>query len=197
LRWPRDTLYPQKLALTSSTCGGRSVDIVRLRTKTTESLPANLLYVGFLTGVRFHAMTKVFLLHIFLKPNFGLPNLCNGHGMLLFGFKANEREFVSHVYLISILQITLTYSRWYGVVHRHRDTLLYDSAGVFYPSERKWKKHIIWITDLGFSFWMQLLVSKPGARSWPITHLCWGYSFIRNSDRRNDRSSTFRSATTP
>jgi hypothetical protein len=36
LRWPRDTLYPQKLALTSSTSGGRSVGIVRLRTKATE-----------------------------------------------------------------------------------------------------------------------------------------------------------------
>jgi hypothetical protein len=36
LRWPRDTLYPQKLALTSPTYGGRSVGIVRLRTKTTE-----------------------------------------------------------------------------------------------------------------------------------------------------------------
>jgi hypothetical protein len=35
LRWPRDTLYPQKLALTSPTSGGRSrsVGIVRLRTK--------------------------------------------------------------------------------------------------------------------------------------------------------------------
>jgi hypothetical protein len=36
LRWPRDTLYPLKLALTSPTNGGRSVGIVRLRTKTTE-----------------------------------------------------------------------------------------------------------------------------------------------------------------
>jgi hypothetical protein len=36
LRWPRDTLYPQKLALTSPTSGGRSVCIVCLRTKTTE-----------------------------------------------------------------------------------------------------------------------------------------------------------------
>jgi hypothetical protein len=32
LRSPRDTLYPQWLALTSSTSGGRSVGIVRLRT---------------------------------------------------------------------------------------------------------------------------------------------------------------------
>jgi hypothetical protein len=36
LRWPRNTLYPQKLALTSPTNGGRSVGIVRLRTKATE-----------------------------------------------------------------------------------------------------------------------------------------------------------------
>jgi hypothetical protein len=35
LHWPRDTLNPQKkkLALTSPTSGGRSVGIVRLRTK--------------------------------------------------------------------------------------------------------------------------------------------------------------------
>jgi hypothetical protein len=33
LRWPRDTLYPQKLELTSPTNGGRSEGIVRLRTK--------------------------------------------------------------------------------------------------------------------------------------------------------------------
>jgi hypothetical protein len=36
LRWPRNTLCPQKLALTSPTSGGRSVGIVRLRTKVTE-----------------------------------------------------------------------------------------------------------------------------------------------------------------
>jgi hypothetical protein len=36
LRWPSDTLYPQKLALTSPTRGGRSVDIVHSRTKATE-----------------------------------------------------------------------------------------------------------------------------------------------------------------
>jgi hypothetical protein len=35
-RWPRDTLYPQKLALTSPTSRGRSVGIVRLRTQATE-----------------------------------------------------------------------------------------------------------------------------------------------------------------
>jgi hypothetical protein len=48
LRWPRDTLYPQKLTLALLTSGGGSVGIVRLRTtshgvffyksKTTESV---------------------------------------------------------------------------------------------------------------------------------------------------------------
>jgi hypothetical protein len=36
LRWPCDTLYPQKLALTSPTSGGRTVGIGRSRTKATE-----------------------------------------------------------------------------------------------------------------------------------------------------------------
>jgi hypothetical protein len=36
LCWPRNTLYPQKLALTSSTSGSRSVGRVRLWTKATE-----------------------------------------------------------------------------------------------------------------------------------------------------------------
>jgi hypothetical protein len=35
-RWPRGTLYPQKLALTSLTSGGRSVGIVHSRTHATE-----------------------------------------------------------------------------------------------------------------------------------------------------------------
>jgi hypothetical protein len=35
-RWPRDTHYPQKLALTSPTCGGRSVGVVRSRTQATK-----------------------------------------------------------------------------------------------------------------------------------------------------------------
>jgi hypothetical protein len=34
--WPRDTLYPQKLALTSPESGSRSVSIVLLRTQATE-----------------------------------------------------------------------------------------------------------------------------------------------------------------
>jgi hypothetical protein len=34
--WPRGTLYPQKLALTSPTSGSRSVGIVRSRTQATE-----------------------------------------------------------------------------------------------------------------------------------------------------------------
>jgi hypothetical protein len=36
LHFPRHTLYPQKLAVTSQTSGGRLVGIVRSRTKATE-----------------------------------------------------------------------------------------------------------------------------------------------------------------
>jgi hypothetical protein len=36
LRWPRDTLYPQKLAVTLPTSGDHSIGVVRLRTKATE-----------------------------------------------------------------------------------------------------------------------------------------------------------------
>jgi hypothetical protein len=46
LRWPRDTLYPQKLALTSRTSGGRSVGIVHLQTKATEFVLFFLIYAG-------------------------------------------------------------------------------------------------------------------------------------------------------
>jgi hypothetical protein len=42
LRWPRDTLYQQMLALTSPTYGGRLVGIVRLRAKATEFLSVNI-----------------------------------------------------------------------------------------------------------------------------------------------------------
>jgi hypothetical protein len=35
-RWPRGTLYPQKVALTSPSSGGRSVGIVRSQPQATE-----------------------------------------------------------------------------------------------------------------------------------------------------------------
>jgi hypothetical protein len=35
-RWPRGTLYKQRLTLTSPTSGGRSVGIIRSRTQATE-----------------------------------------------------------------------------------------------------------------------------------------------------------------
>jgi hypothetical protein len=44
MRWPRDTLYMQKLALTSMTRAGRSAGIVRSRTKDTVFLMNDLTY---------------------------------------------------------------------------------------------------------------------------------------------------------
>jgi hypothetical protein len=46
-RWPRGTLYPHKLAITSPKSGGRSVVIVRSRTQTMEF---SLLLVGLERG---------------------------------------------------------------------------------------------------------------------------------------------------
>jgi hypothetical protein len=43
LRWPRNILYPRKLALTSPTSGSRSIGIVRWRTKATEFVFARFL----------------------------------------------------------------------------------------------------------------------------------------------------------
>jgi hypothetical protein len=53
LRWPRDTLYPQKLELTSPISGGRLVGIVRLRTKATEFVFVLVFFLVIFT-VMFH-----------------------------------------------------------------------------------------------------------------------------------------------
>jgi hypothetical protein len=49
-RWPRGTLYPQKLALTSPISGSRSVGIVRSLTQATEFFSE----VPFICGVAKH-----------------------------------------------------------------------------------------------------------------------------------------------
>jgi hypothetical protein len=62
LRWPRDTLYPQKLALTSPTSGGSSVGIVRLRAKATEFVLCFLesYTASFAVGIKVKKIGKVF-----------------------------------------------------------------------------------------------------------------------------------------
>jgi hypothetical protein len=57
LRWPRDTLYPQKLSLTSPTSDGRSVDIVLLRTKAT-------VFVLLVTGPYIETVQCITYVHI-------------------------------------------------------------------------------------------------------------------------------------
>jgi hypothetical protein len=52
LRWPHDTLYPQKLALTSPKSGSRSVSIVHLRTKAMEFSFFSLVSWTFLEGTK-------------------------------------------------------------------------------------------------------------------------------------------------
>jgi hypothetical protein len=47
LCWPRDTLYALKLALTSPTSGGRSVDIIHWRTKAPEFFFCSCFYTWY------------------------------------------------------------------------------------------------------------------------------------------------------
>jgi hypothetical protein len=58
LRWPRDTLYPLKLALMSPTRGGRSLGIVRWRTKAPEVMHFNIV-VYIICGVCINVMPSL------------------------------------------------------------------------------------------------------------------------------------------
>jgi hypothetical protein len=58
-RWPRDTVYSQKLALTSPTSCGRSVSIVRSRTKATELLLVIIYLNAWLKNLITYSVTLV------------------------------------------------------------------------------------------------------------------------------------------
>jgi hypothetical protein len=62
-RWPRGTLYPQKLAMTSPTSGGRSVGIVRSRTQTMEFVLVfdETLFHTHTCGLNFGKLTEEFM----------------------------------------------------------------------------------------------------------------------------------------
>jgi hypothetical protein len=66
LRWPRDTLYQLKLALTSPTGSGRSVGIVRLRTKDTVFVCLDWIQVILAT---IHSVTFVFSFLAYKRKN--------------------------------------------------------------------------------------------------------------------------------
>jgi hypothetical protein len=67
LRWPRGTLYPQKLTLSSPTSGSCSVGIVRLRAKATEFVCLLIEMNRCKWGKVFH----IYIRHIFLViPSF-------------------------------------------------------------------------------------------------------------------------------
>jgi hypothetical protein len=71
LHWPRDTLYPQKLALTSPTSGVCSVGMIRSRTKTTDLVNGNRVIqlrlwktdTEFIAEQKKYAKNKCFLLN--------------------------------------------------------------------------------------------------------------------------------------
>jgi hypothetical protein len=61
-RWPRGTLYPQKLALTSPTSGGLSVGIVRSRTQTMDFFYHNFICL------KHYVSETGFCLHLQVEP---------------------------------------------------------------------------------------------------------------------------------
>jgi hypothetical protein len=88
LPWPRDTLYPQKLVLTSPESSGRSVGIVHLRIKATE-------FVCLFFFARVTTQSKVW--NVFArsdtetvgsKPTF-LPCLCHPATVYVISFVQN------------------------------------------------------------------------------------------------------------
>jgi hypothetical protein len=60
LRWPLDTLYPQKLALSSPASGDRSAGIVRSRTKATEFVFVLVFFFSVVLASFFLKSTDVF-----------------------------------------------------------------------------------------------------------------------------------------
>jgi hypothetical protein len=67
LRWPRDTLHPQKLALTSPTSSGRSVGIFACGLKATEFVL--FVCIGFFVTC-IEAISDHFYFHYNRKPFF-------------------------------------------------------------------------------------------------------------------------------
>jgi hypothetical protein len=88
LRWPRDAIYQQKLALTSPTSGCRSVGIDRSRTKATEFV----IFLGAHVAALFrrYATSRIFtgsnlheIIGLFNWPNISSRNTALGFSQLL------------------------------------------------------------------------------------------------------------------
>jgi hypothetical protein len=67
-RWPRGTLYPQKLAITSPTSGGRSVGIVRSRTQTMKFFILVVVVVVVVVSMALQSMLNLLPLFEVLDP---------------------------------------------------------------------------------------------------------------------------------
>jgi hypothetical protein len=100
-RWPRGNLYPQKLALTSPTSGGRSVGIIRSRTEPTECIYFSLssIYLQlFNTTLLLHACTSLKKFQILIRRR-DLMYSC----FLLRTKSLPSRSYISATFLLSAL----------------------------------------------------------------------------------------------
>jgi hypothetical protein len=92
-RWPRGTLYPQKLALTSSTSGGRSVGIVRSRTQITEfSSRQHCLELAFTAAVSSYLGVSCFKTSIALSKTWKETYQCNDRSLPCRGCNMVNKE---------------------------------------------------------------------------------------------------------
>jgi hypothetical protein len=110
-RWLRGSLYPQKLALTLPTSGGRSVVIVCSRTQATE-------FSFFIVQLKIRVVldvTSCNIINIYLR----FEEMCCFHFMVLFFYAKNRASTVSSVC-----------TKLYGVTSRRAVNLILTTTDV-------------------------------------------------------------------
>jgi len=102
-------LYPQKLALTSPTSGGRSVGIVRSRTKATEVFFMVLARVSAFRSVYFSWVYSFFFSFLF---NTLIPPTLDGlisNSQLIVMSRSSTKQAAFHITFVGVIRIIQFY----------------------------------------------------------------------------------------
>jgi hypothetical protein len=112
---PRNTLYPQKLALSSPTSGGRPVGIVRLRTKATE-FSLTLEHENEIWGEKVHETDVIHRLSFFL--NLTTVGWLNNIRILSTGiFGSHLIDIICSIVFIKLWVMSILKSSEHGRLH--------------------------------------------------------------------------------